>query len=57
MNQIAGIPCIDIIQYDPQSDTGFGEYWHTRNDNMSHIDRTTLYVVGQTVASYLNQYK
>ena len=57
VNQIAGIPCIDIIQYDPNSETGFGEYWHTRNDNMKQIDRTTLYVVGATVARFLNQYQ
>ena len=57
VNELAGIPCIDIIQYDPYSDTGFGEYWHTREDNMKQIDRNTLYVVGQTVVTYLNHYR
>lgn len=43
------IPCIDIINYDPESSTGFGSYWHTLNDNMSNINRETLKAVGQTV--------
>lgn len=43
------IPCIDIINHDPNSTKGFPEYWHTINDNMSNIDRGTLKAVGQTV--------
>ncbi|MDR0681478.1 MAG: M28 family peptidase [Dysgonamonadaceae bacterium] len=43
------IPCIDIIQYDPSSPNGFGDYWHTRNDNMDHVSTETLKAVGQTV--------
>jgi Zn-dependent M28 family amino/carboxypeptidase len=43
------IPCIDIIQYDPRSETGFGSYWHTVNDTMENVDRETLRAVGQTV--------
>jgi len=44
-----GIPCIDIINYDPESEHGFGKYWHTQNDTMDNIDRATLKAVGQTV--------
>lgn len=43
------IPCIDIINYDPDNDHGFGWYWHTQKDNMDNIDRETLKAVGQTV--------
>lgn len=43
------IPCVDIINYDPQGDTGFGDFWHTTADNMDIIDRTTLNAVGQTL--------
>lgn len=43
------IPCIDIINYDPDSETGFASYWHTQKDNMDNIDRETLKAVGQTV--------
>ncbi|MCL1937376.1 MAG: M28 family peptidase [Candidatus Azobacteroides sp.] len=41
------IPCIDIIQYDPNS--GFGDYWHTLNDTLNEVDKETLKAVGQTV--------
>lgn len=43
------IPCLDIINYDPQSEKGFGDHWHTQKDNMDNIDRNTLKAVGQTV--------
>jgi Zn-dependent M28 family amino/carboxypeptidase len=43
------IPCIDIIQMDPNGDTGFGHYWHTLNDTMEQISTETLYAVGQTL--------
>lgn len=44
-----GIPSIDIINYDPDTETGFASYWHTQKDNMDNIDRETLKAVGQTV--------
>ena len=43
------IPCVDIINYDPNCDTGFGDFWHTIDDNMDVIDKGTLNAVGQTV--------
>lgn len=49
VNTMAGVPCIDIIQYNPYGTTGFGDYWHTLADDMRHIDRRTLYMVGQTL--------
>ncbi|NOZ45742.1 MAG: M28 family peptidase [Chlorobi bacterium] len=49
LNTIAQIPSIDIIQYDPTTETHFGAYWHTENDNMSNIDKYTLKAVGQTL--------
>jgi len=54
LNEIAGIPTIDIIPYYadcPQS--SFGPTWHTVNDDMQHIDRTTLKAVGQVVVQTL----
>jgi len=44
----AGIPCIDIIEYN-QTTGGFGDYHHTLKDNMSIIDKKTLKAVGQTM--------
>ena len=49
VNQLAGIPTIDIIQFDPTSNTSFGKYWHTHQDNMSIIDKNTLSAIGQTL--------
>ncbi len=49
VNKLANIPSIDIIQYDPATSTHFGAYWHTENDNMDNIDKSTLKAVGQTV--------
>lgn len=44
-----GIPCVDIIQYDNNTESGFGHYWHTVNDDMTNISKETLKAVGQTV--------
>lgn len=50
INGIAGIPTIDIIHHDPQSNNFyFGNYWHTQEDNMEVISKETLKAVGQTL--------
>ncbi|MDD2438483.1 MAG: M28 family peptidase [Massilibacteroides sp.] len=48
---IAGrnIPCVDIINYDPNTEKKFGDYWHTLDDTIDNIDTKTLKAVGQTV--------
>lgn len=57
VNQIAGIPSIDIIHYDPNSQHGFGDYWHTVNDDMRNINKQTLFAVGTTVMQVIyNEY-
>lgn len=54
VNRIARIPCIDIIPTDMSSqEGGFGAFWHTTDDNMNIIDRSTLKAVGQTVLEVL----
>lgn len=53
ITQLAGIPTIDIIDYDPTRKKGFGDYWHTHQDDMSIIDKGTLKAVGQTVLTVL----
>ena len=45
----AGIPCIDIIQFQTDTGTGFGDYWHTHNDDMRNIDPLTLDAVGRVL--------
>jgi hypothetical protein len=49
INTLAKIPCIDIIQHDPATRSGFGSYHHTHADNMDIIDKNTLKAVGQTL--------
>ena len=53
VNRIAGIPTIDIIQYDPDNPRGFGDFWHTHRDDMDIIDPRTLGAVGETLLTVL----
>lgn len=54
VNEVAHIPCIDIIPYYPDCDeSSFGPTWHTIHDDMQHIDPTTLKAVGQTLIQVL----
>ena len=54
VNQVAGIPCIDIIPYYPDcEESSFGPTWHTVNDDMEHIDKNTLKAVGQTLVQVI----
>ena len=53
VNKILGIPCVDIINCDPESPNGFGEYHHTMKDDMDWIDSASLKAVGQTVLSVI----
>ena len=57
VNVNAGIPSVDIIQYDPETESKFGSYWHTHKDNMDIIDKNTLKAVGQTVLEVVYQEK
>lgn len=50
INRIAQIKTIDIVPNQPECElSNFGPTWHTVNDNMDNIDRSTLKAVGQTV--------
>ena len=49
VNQITGIPTIDIIEYDPATPSNFNKHWHTHKDDMNNIDKETLNAVGQTI--------
>lgn len=44
VNQIIGIPMIDIVQNSPGM--SFFDHWHTVNDNIDCIDKQTLKIVG-----------
>lgn len=50
MNEVAGIPTIDIIDLKPNSSNHcFPETWHTLEDNIQHIDKNTLGMVGNVI--------
>lgn len=54
VNQVRNIPTIDIIPYYPDcQQSSFGPTWHTVNDVMEQIDKSTLQAVGQTVVQVL----
>lgn len=49
----AGIPTADIIESANPSTGSFPPTWHTRNDNLENISRTTLGDVGRTVINVI----
>ena len=50
VNKYAKIPSIDIIHLDPNSkNRSFFDHWHTINDNMEHIDKQSLQIVGDVL--------
>jgi hypothetical protein len=56
VNLIAGIPTVDIIHTDPASSNGaFYEHWHTTEDTLDKISRSTLQAVGETLVHVLYQ--
>lgn len=52
MNEIAGIPTVDIIPY---TKSGFSPIWHTRQDTPDKISKETLQAVGQTLLQVLSE--
>lgn len=51
VNQITGIPMIDIINRPASTETGFGSYWHTHDDTMKNIHPATLKAAGQVTTA------
>ena len=49
VNRYRQIPCVDIIDFNPNDGNGFNHTWHTQADNMENIDRNTMHAVGETV--------
>lgn len=56
MNEVAGIPTIDIIPC-VSDEHPFGATWHTTSDTPDHISRETLRLVGQTLLQVLSEEK
>ena len=55
VNTIARIPCVDIIHYQPNSETGFPWWWHTQKDDMSNISPNTLQEVGRVIMTVISE--
>ncbi|UYQ92937.1 M28 family peptidase [Chitinophaga horti] len=51
VNTLTGIPTYDIIALQQNGD--FAPHWHTANDNMQIIDKSTLKAVGQSLLQVL----
>lgn len=49
VNQIARVPCIDIVPYHTDGPSSFGPTWHTVSDTPENIDPNVLEAVGQSV--------
>ena len=47
VNQMAGIPMVDIVQNNVG--VSFFPHWHTLQDDMSHVDRNSLRMVGNVL--------
>ncbi|HLT93989.1 MAG TPA: M28 family peptidase, partial [Membranihabitans sp.] len=54
INQIAGIPTIDIIN--KPDNNSFGAHWHTENDKIDVIDKNVLRAVGQVVTAVVYRF-
>jgi hypothetical protein len=50
---MAGIPSIDLIDYEFGSAPGLNDYWHTDKDTLDKISSRSLEVVGQTILKAL----
>ncbi len=49
INTIANIPVVDLIHHDESTPSGFWKYWHTHDDQLKNISKTSLKAVGQTL--------
>jgi len=54
VNRIAGIPTVDIIDYDSRRG-GFTASWHTAGDTLDKIDPNTLAAAGRVVLTVVRQ--
>lgn len=49
VNEIIGIPSLDIIQYDHNTESHFSAFWHTHQDDIQNISKETLKAVGEVL--------
>jgi Zn-dependent M28 family amino/carboxypeptidase len=46
---LAGMPAIDVIDFEFGSAPGLNDYWHTPEDSMDKLSVESLQTVGDTV--------
>jgi hypothetical protein len=51
VNRLGGIPMIDIVQNNVGC--SFFKHWHTMGDNMQHVDKKSLEVIGKVLQKTL----
>jgi len=51
----AGIPAVDLIDFDYGSSPGLNDYWHTSADTIDKLSADSLETVGRVVLQMLNQ--
>jgi len=56
VNEIAQIPTVDIVHYDPVVGY-FGDYHHSQKDNLSLISKETLGIVGTVLVTFIYEEK
>jgi len=50
----AGMPAVDLIDFEYGSEPGRNDYWHTSADRLDKLDARSLGIVGRVVLSLLN---
>jgi hypothetical protein len=55
LNNIAGIPTCDIIDFDFPNPRVGNAYWHTTNDNLKNCSKQSLQKVGSVVLTWLRE--
>jgi len=46
---LAGLPAIDVIDFDYGSAPGLNDYWHTMEDTMDKLSVESMQTVGNTI--------
>jgi Zn-dependent M28 family amino/carboxypeptidase len=53
----AGIPAMNIIDFQYGSSPGLNDHWHTENDNLKNVSPRSLEIVGQTTLRLIEMLK
>ncbi len=51
----AGMPAIDIIDFEFGSKPGLNDYWHTPEDTLDKVSPDSLQTIGRVVLRSLNK--